>query len=269
MTQSPKNEKILIIEGDASFAGQLADALKKNGYADVSVVDNGTDGLKKIYDYLPHLILLDITLAGENGYEVLSKKQAEPLLAKIPVYLMSTQGVPILMKNVPQGSVEEYIMSMHASSESIIEKIDKRFGHEKIVATKDATAIAIEEDSKTKLLWVEDDKLIGKILGKKFATSDFNLFHAQNGDEALKYLQANKPNAIVVDLLLPGMSGFDILKKINEDEKLKAIPTMVLSNLSKASDIEKARSLGAKKFLVKSATSLDQIVLEVKGLCRA
>ena len=62
------------------------------------------------------------------------------------------------------------------------------------------------------------------------------------------------------------MSGFDVLQKIHEDASLKNIPTMILSNLSKASDMDRARALGAKKFLVKSATSLDQIVMEVKGL---
>jgi CheY-like chemotaxis protein len=216
-----------------------------------------------MYDTMPHLILVDIDLPGIDGYSILEKKQAEPLLAKIPVFLMSTQGVPINMRDVPKDSVAEFIIALHADTGDIVEKIDRFFNHEAMSSQATAPDAGGE---KKKLLWVEDDKLIGTILAKKLVSAGFDLFHAKNGEEAMEALKASKPDAIVIDLLLPGMSGFDILQKINTDEVLKKIPCMVLSNLSKPSDIEKARILGAKKFLVKAATSLDQIVEEVREL---
>ena len=63
------------------------------------------------------------------------------------------------------------------------------------------------------------------------------------------------------------MSGFDILQGMGSDPRMKAVPKMVLSNLSKSSDIERARVLGANKFLVKASTSLDQIVMEIRQMC--
>lgn len=259
-----KKEKILIIEGDGAFGESVADVLKKDGYS-VFLVKNGAEGLKNIMDILPHLILLDVTLPGSDGYEILEKKQAEPMLAKIPVFLMSTQGVPINMRRVPQGSVVDYLMALHANPTDILDKVNRQFGHE----ASSASAPAKEDGTaKRKLLWVEDDKLIGTILAKKLISSGFDLFHAKNGEEALEALKSSIPDAIVVDLLLPGMSGFEILQKVQADERLKQIPSMVLSNLSKPSDIEKAKLLGAKKFLVKAATSLDQIVEEIKGLSK-
>jgi CheY-like chemotaxis protein len=148
------------------------------------------------------------------------------------------------------------------SPNEVLEKVNKHFGHEAGMST----APASDGGAKKKLLWVEDDRLIGTILAKKLISSGFDLFHAKNGEEALEALKSSVPDAIVVDLMLPGMSGFDILQKVQMDQQLKGIPTMVLSNLSKPSDIEKAKVLGAKKFLVKAATSLDQIVEEIKGL---
>ena len=268
MEKTPKKEKILIIEGSGAFGERIVDLLKSDGYENVFLVKNGIDGLKSIYDFLPHLVLMDVVLPGQSGYDILAKKQAEPLLAKIPVFLMSTQGIPIIMKNVPQGSVTEYIMFMYTNPDIIVGKINRHFGYEEMNEVDLGNVIIEKESNKTKLLWVEDDKLIGKILGKQFIAADFELFHAHNGDEAMKYLKTNIPRVIVVDLLLPGMSGFDVLQNIKKDSGLREIPTMVLSNLSKASDIEKAKALGARKFLVKSAYSLDQIVLEVKSLCR-
>ncbi|MDE2040992.1 MAG: response regulator [Patescibacteria group bacterium] len=265
MTVSSKTEKILIITGDGSFGNQLAVALNKDGYDHVTSVQNGTEGLKSIYDTLPHLVLIDITLPGIDGYTVLSKKQAEPLLAKIPVFLLSTQGVPINMRNVPPGSVAEYIMALHADPADIVTKINRQFNHAGLAANM--AAGGAQNVAKKKLLWVEDDRLIGTILAKKLLSSGFDLYHSKNGEEALDTLKSVIPDVIVVDLILPGMSGFDILQAVNADARLRAVPKMVLSNLSKPSDIEKARALGAQKFLVKAATSLDQIVSEVRAMC--
>ena len=219
--------------------------------------------MKAIVDILPRiLVLLDVVLTGTDGYQILEKKQAEPLLAKIPVFLLSTQGVPINMRRVPQGSVADYLMALHMSPQEVLDKVNRYFGHE----ASSASAPASADGTKQKLLWVEDDKLIGTILAKKLISSGFDLFHAKNGEEALEALKSSIPDMVVVDLMLPGMSGFDILQKMQMDPQLKKIPSMVLSNLSKPSDIEKAKMLGAKKFLVKAATSLDQIVDEIKGL---
>lgn len=258
-----KKEKILIIEGDGDFGESVSAVLKKDGYT-TFLVKNGTDAMKMIVDILPHLILLDVVLPGTDGYEILEKKQAEPLLTKIPVFLLSTQGVPINMRRVPQNSVADYLMALHVSPQEVLDKVNRYFNHETSVAPVSAPATA--EGPKKKLLWVEDDKLIGTILAKKLVSSGFDLFHAKNGEEALEALKSSIPDMVVVDLMLPGMSGFDILQKMQMDPQTKKIPSMVLSNLSKPSDIEKAKMLGAKKFLVKAATSLDQIVDEIKGL---
>ncbi|MBU6231133.1 MAG: response regulator [Patescibacteria group bacterium] len=263
MASETKKEKILIIEGDGAFGEKLAGALHDDGFEFVSLVKNGVEGLKAIYDFLPHLVLLDVTLPGIDGYEVLSKKQAEPMLSKIAVFLLSIQGTPINMTKVPAGSVAEFFMALHAEPADIVQKVDKYFGHE-----PGRKGDEHPSGSKKKLLWVEDDRLIGTILARKLVASGFDLFHAKNGEEALETLKSVKPDAIVVDLILPGMSGFDILQKVGSDESMKSVPKMVLSNLSKPSDIEKARALGAQKFLVKAATSLDQIVQEIKGMCR-
>ena len=72
---------------------------------------------------------------------------------------------------------------------------------------------------------------------------------------------------IVLDLLLPGIGGFEVLQEINKDAGLRNVPVMILSNLSKPTDIERAKVLGAKRFLIKAATSLEQIVKEIRILC--
>lgn len=259
---TPKPEKILIIESEASFGARLADTLRADGYSQVSLYADETTGLKALYDDIPNIVLLGVSLPDNQSYDIIAKKHAEPMLAKIPLIFMSTQGMPINMRDIPTDSVTEFMVSLHPDPAEIVAKVDQHLGHEAPVAP----VVVAPAGDKKKLLWVEDDKLIGSILAKKLVASDFDLFHAKNGEEAITALKELTPDVIALDLMLPGMSGFDILQAIKQEERLKSIPVIILSNLSKQSDIERAKTLGAQKFLVKATVSLDQIVEEVRGL---
>jgi CheY-like chemotaxis protein len=261
----PKSEKIVVIESTSTFGQQICDDLKNDGYSNVSLFKTGEEGLKAIIDQLPHLILLDVVLPDMDGYEVLARKQEEPLLAKIPVFLLSMQGVAINMRNIPPYSVSEVIISLNTKTVDITQKVNDFLGHG---STEIASEAKPPSSDKKKLLWVEDDKLIGTILAKKIVSSGFDLVHVKDGEEALNSLMGRIPDVIIVDLILPGLNGFEILEKIKNDDRFKNVPTMVLSNLSKVSDIDRAKSLGAKKFLVKASTSLDQVIVEIKDLCK-
>lgn len=259
-TNGPK-EKILIIESDATFGTQISSALQQKGYVTI-LSKNGQEGVRAIQENLPHLIVLDASLSGEDSYAILTHKQSEPLLTKIPVFLVSNQVTPIDMTRVPPGSVKEFIVALHMNPAEIVNKADALFGHIESIPQR-----SIPGDNKKKVLWVEDDKLIGTILAKKMMSSGFDLFHAKNGEEALDVIKETVPNAIVLDLVLPNMNGFDILEQIRKDARMAKVPVMILSNLSKQSDIERSKALGAQKFLVKAAASLDQIIAEVRALC--
>jgi DNA-binding response OmpR family regulator len=259
---SPKKEKILIIDADATFSGELEHALKEEGYT-VLLATTGADGVRMMVDNLPHLILIDVTLDTMDGYDILAKKQAESLLAKIPVFLLSNQGVPINMRRVPNGSVSEFLMALHVDSVEVIAKVNDLFGYKK--PTEEP--VLADVTKKKNILWVEDDRLIGNILDKKLLSSGFNLFHAKTGAEALEGLKTFVPDILILDLLLPGMSGFDILQNIRSQETFKHLPVLILSNMNKESDIERATSLGAQKYMVKAAASLDTIVDQIRAMC--
>jgi DNA-binding response OmpR family regulator len=284
--KSSKKEKILIIEGHVIFGQQIADRLNQNGFEAI-LVKNGIEAMKMLYDKLPRLVILNAILPDTDSYQILEKKNAEPLLKKIPVFLISTQGMPINMNKIPQGSVAEFVLLFQADAAELVARV-KRYlagpqksglpGHNVANVTtplttplssiKDSPKVPTTiSDGRIKLLWVEDDKLITNILGKKFVAAGFDLLHVVNGDAALKALETFTPNAIVLDLMLPGIGGLEILQKIDMNPKLKMIPVMILSNLDKDSDRNKAKMLGAKKFLVKAGTSLDQIAEEIKQMC--
>lgn len=118
------------------------------------------------------------------------------------------------------------------------------------------------------LLLVEDDPLISRMYEKAFKAVGFELKIATNGDEAMSTLKTMNPksDAIIIDVMMPKKSGFDVLREIKADESLKNIPAILLTNLSGQHDIEKGLSLGATSYIVKSQYSLIEIVEKVKEI---
>ncbi len=120
---------------------------------------------------------------------------------------------------------------------------------------------------KNKVLWIESDKLIIKILSQKLIDSGFDLTIAKTGESALEILEKNKPDIILLDVILPKMTGFGVLQKINSNPELRDIPVIVFSNNSNSDDMARAKQFGVKKFLLKASSFPDQIVEEINKFC--
>lgn len=110
------------------------------------------------------------------------------------------------------------------------------------------------------ILLVEDDTFLIDILVQKFKSDGYTVIHAGDGETALKKVHENDPDLIFLDIILPGMNGFEVLKKLKDDDTIGNIPVAFLSNLGQKEDIEKGKRLGAVDFIVKANHSLDEIV---------
>jgi len=115
-----------------------------------------------------------------------------------------------------------------------------------------------------KVLLVEDDKFLRTVLEKKLLAEGFEVISAIDGDEALEKIISNKPDLILLDVILPKRSGFLVLENIKEDPELKNVPVLIISNLGQEEDIKKGLSLGAIEYFVKAKISLEDIVKKVK-----
>ena len=126
----------------------------------------------------------------------------------------------------------------------------------------------IPENTKGKgsVLIVEDDKFLRELFVRKLFSEGFQVDSAIDSDEAFEILSKGKPDIIFLDLILPGMDGFEILTRIKKDDRLKNIPVMVISNLGQKEDIDRAMRLGATDFLVKANFTLDEIISRVQQI---
>ena len=103
-----------------------------------------------------------------------------------------------------------------------------------------------------KILIVEDDKFLRDLLSRKLEEEKFDITTAVDGEEGIKKIQEEKPDLVLLDLILPGINGFDVLKRMKEDPATADILVIVLSNLGQKEDVDRAITLGANDFLVKA-----------------
>ena len=117
---------------------------------------------------------------------------------------------------------------------------------------------------KPKILIVEDDSFLVKAYQIKFDRAGFDVSVAMSGDEGIEMARKKAPSLIILDLMLPKMNGFEFLEAIKKEEELKNIPVIALSNLGQKSDVEKALSLGAAQYFIKTEHTLEEIIKEIK-----
>jgi len=122
--------------------------------------------------------------------------------------------------------------------------------------------------SKTKVLIVEDDPTLAEMYGTKFTAEGFDVLHAGDGVEGLEMAKTKKPDAILLDVMMPKMDGFATLKELKADKILKKIPVIMLTNLGQEEDVKKGKDLGAEDYFVKANQTPAEIVAKVKGLLK-
>jgi len=116
---------------------------------------------------------------------------------------------------------------------------------------------------KTKILIIEDDESLVKLIEEAIGSEKFEVILALETDEGLDKAMVEQPAVIVLDILLPGESGFDCLKKLKKRKETRDIPVIILSNLGQDEEIRKGLKLGAIDYLVKADFSIDEVIEKI------
>lgn len=117
---------------------------------------------------------------------------------------------------------------------------------------------------KKKVFIVEDDAFLVKAYQIKFEKEGIDVEVATDGKEAIGMLKNPPPSVVMLDLMLPGASGFEVLSAIRKDAKWKSVPVVILSNLGQSQDVEKAKGLGVTDYIIKANTRINDIVDKIK-----
>lgn len=258
-------KKILIIEDDPFLGDVLVQKLSKEGF-DILLSKDGKEGLERIKSVHPDLVLLDIILPSMNGYEILEEKQKDSAIKEVPVIIISNSGQPVEINRALALGVKDYLVKAQFDPEDVLTKVRDQFRKQE---DRSQTTSKVSNDHSLdgkKIMWIEDDKFLNDIIARKLSSTKCQFIHASDGEEAMQKIAKEKPDVILLDIILVGMDGFEILKRIKADPEIKNIPVILLSNLSQSADIEKGKALGAARFLVKATVTLDEIIDDIKAV---
>ena len=117
-----------------------------------------------------------------------------------------------------------------------------------------------------KVLLVEDDPFLSSLLKNRLQKEGIEITLAKDGEEALNFLKSTKPDLILLDLILPKKSGFEVMEEMREDPQMQfpGLPIIIISNLGQHEDISRGKALGAIEYFVKAKTSIDELVEKIK-----
>ncbi|MBI5150946.1 MAG: response regulator [Candidatus Pacebacteria bacterium] len=282
-----EQKKIIIVEDDHVLRDVLAEKLEKSGY----IVDKAQDGIiamEKIRATKPDCVLLDILMPRMGGIAVLEQLHADPDLRDIPTIIISNSGQPVEIQRAQELGAREFLIKAVFDPNEVLDKVRRVLAGgaaapqgEWGVRTQNVTGAgaAVRPDAPSTspakpstaekgifILVVEDDKFLRELLVRKLSSEGFDVKNAIDAQAAFAILAERKPNIILLDLILPGIDGFEILSQIKSDAKIADVPVIILSNLGQKEDTDKAMALGAEDFMVKANFTLDEIVTKVRGI---
>jgi DNA-binding response OmpR family regulator len=116
-----------------------------------------------------------------------------------------------------------------------------------------------------KILVIEDDKFLRELIVQKLLKEGYETTEAVDGEEGIQRVAKDKPDIVLLDIILPGIDGFEVLRRVRENEEIRDIPIIILSNLGQQDDVEKGMELGAKDYLVKAEFTPTEIVEKIRA----
>jgi len=199
---------VLVASQHRSAREALSGQLESNGFR-TGVAASNTDALHKGKEFRPELILLDTDLGGRSGWETLHDLKASPATAGIPVILLS-----------PTDEIKV------AESLGAADCLTKPVGEGALLQ---AVRKVLRREGLLQVLIVDDDPETCQLIAETLSTKGYSTVSAQNAAEAMRVLKATHLDAILMDLVLPGRNGFELLHDIRAVEGLTELPILVLT----------------------------------------
>ncbi len=119
-----------------------------------------------------------------------------------------------------------------------------------------------------KILIIEDDKFLRELISQKLLKEGYDIVEAVDGEKGIKSIKDEKPDLVLLDLILPGIDGFEVLARTKKDQNTAQVPVIILSNLGQKDDIEKGLKMGAAGYLIKAHFTPAEIIEKIGAVLK-
>ncbi len=276
-----KSVKILIIEDELTHLAVMRAKLEKEGHIVVSATD-GMEGYQKLSSEKPDIVLLDIILPSLNGFEILERARNDGF--KAPIIVVSNSGQPVEVDRALELGAVDFLVKAEFSPNDVLEKVNKVLSgdYAKSISPRQREKASVMQSTGSgtqpitnvgqtehSVLVVEDDKFLRDLIQQKLQKEGFQTLSAVDGEEGIKIVLEKQPQLVLLDLILPGADGFEVLRQLKSNPKTATIPVIVLSNLGQKEDMDRALKDGAEDFMVKAHFTPSEIVAKVRATIKA
>lgn len=268
-------KNILVVIKEKPLLMTIKSKLESDGY-NVLCAKDVAECEEMVQDNPLDLVLAEISLSEDGKSEVLEAVHAKN--GKIPVVGIVDSDQSVKEESLTKFGLVDSVAKEDFDVGDIVGRIEKVLGPnlskqmpEKIskedIVNKDYNKETDSTEGLTVLV-VEDDEFLREVISQKLNSEGFKISSTIDATSALKNIEKSKPQVILLDLILPGMDGYEFLSQIKQNPASKDIPVIVLSNLGQKEDIERAMSAGATDYMIKANFTPAEIVQKVKDVVK-
>ena len=255
---NPNGPLVLCIDDNPEALDLLQSTLSVEGYQ-IATASSGQQGLRLAKDLHPRLITLDVMMPGMNGWDVLQLLKSDAETREIPVVMVSI----VAERALAFGLGASDCLSKPVQRETLINTLSP------ILAIQSRTMQSRSGPTPQPILVVDDNDHDRAIIKEILEYAGYTIAMVPSGQAALDWLQAQQPALIVLDLLMPGISGFDVLRYVRQEPHLAQTPIIVLSAKALTPDEEKFLRERYTELIQKGGLIQDVLLAEVKEALKA
>ncbi|MDH5360748.1 MAG: response regulator, partial [Gammaproteobacteria bacterium] len=238
------NFTILVVDDDEPTRELISRYLTGEGLNVISAID-GEDAFKKARFYKPDLITLDVMMPGKDGWAVLNQLKSDSQLADIPVVMMS------MVDNQGLG----YALG---AAEYLVKPVIRK-------SLVDVVKRSLDKTLNKQIMIIEDDIDMANLMIALLEDANYEVWHTTDGKSAFQKMQTKKPSMIVLDLIMPGMDGFEFLKILRRQKGFSDIPVVVLSSEELTDEVKHELDSVAAEVISKNVVSPMRLIADIKA----
>jgi signal transduction histidine kinase/CheY-like chemotaxis protein len=242
----PAAARVVVIADDESLSEGVDELLPGDHYQ-LTHVARAKEAMATVRDVAPDVILLDVLMEGGLGIEALNEIKSDPSLAAIPVVLLTVTedgSSPTLAVGA-----EDYVPK-NKLGESLPKILSRHSG---------------DRPSNRHVLVAEDDNMVREMIGRQLSREGWEVVLAPNGKAAVEAMDERVPSLVLLDLMMPKMDGFGVLREMRADDRLKNVPVVVLTSLDLTGSVRQLLRQQTERVLQKGRYSKEELVAEIKS----
>lgn len=249
--EEPKDRRTVLYVDDSPVMHHFVKTALADCGFNLIEANDGEEGYEKYCKYLPNIIVTDIEMPKMNGLELCRKIKENNEGRFIPVVILSSKSQPVDIDTAFNYGADDYLVKP-VSPDSLIEKI------------KDYFAV-LDRKKRNRILVVDDSKVSAEMISHALIKNSHNVILASSGEAAYELALKEKPEIVITDVEMPGMNGYDLVKRLREVPELKDISVIMMSSRDRKSDIKKSEKLGVARYFIKPF-DIEKLVIVVEQL---